>query len=407
LSVVILIAACGRSGELVAWSDDGVADLATPVDASRPRDFAAGDMVGAPHEDMAQPPSGPTQAYNFRIDFAHTGSQPRETMTPPLTEAWSVDLGARANYALVARGRVFAAGGGGGPFNTAGSLIAVDAVTGATLWGPVALGSDLLIAYQEGLVFVAVSQTTLMALDEATGQMRWSTPMAYSDWSPPVAVDGLVYVNSYSGNYTAAYDQKTGALHWKNSISDGSPGSPALWNGYVVSSSGCDLTVALDGSTGAMRWRYYTGCTGGGGDMPTIWGGLVYVRDTPFGDDVILDLENGSVRGTFNSDTPLAFSGAQGYSLLGGTLRAFSTDTLATRWSFRGDGNLVTSPIVAGDYAYVASSTGMIYAVNGAGQLAWSADTGGAIAKDPEVLSLTVGEGTLLVPVGNRIVAYR
>jgi outer membrane protein assembly factor BamB len=302
---------------------------------------------------------------------------------------------------------VFAAGGGGGPFTSEGSLVAVDVATGATLWGPLPLGADLLIAYEDGLVFVSVSETTLLALDEATGQTRWSTSMAYADYSPPVAVDGLVYVNSYGGNNTAAYDQKTGALRWNTSIFDGSPGSPALWNGYVVAASGCDLTVALDASSGAMRWRYYTGCTGGGGGMPTIFGGLVYVRDTPFGEDVILALDDGKVRGTFNSDTPLAFAGTLGYSVLGGTLRAFSADALATRWSFRGDGHLVTSPLVAGAYTYAASSTGMVYAVDGAGQLAWSADAGGAIADDPEVLSLTVGEGTLLVPVGNRIVAYR
>src|SRR5262249_25524680 len=115
----------------------------------------------------------------------------------------------------------------------------------------------------------------------------------------------------------------------------------------------------------------------------------------------------GSVRGTFNSDAPLAFSGMHGYSLLGGTLRAFDVATLSTRWSFRGDGHLVTSPFVAGAFTYVASSSGMVYALDGQGQVAWSANAGGTIKNEPEVISLTVAEGTLLVPVGNHLVAYR
>src|SRR5262249_20239028 len=159
----------------------------------RAGDGAPGDAGGPMPRDMAEPPTGPTQAHNFRIDPAHTGSQPRETMAPPLTQVWSIDLGARATYALVAHGRVFAAGGGGGPFTTSGKLVAVDIASGETLWGPLALGSDLMIAYEDGLVFVAVSETTLMAFDEANGKTRWSTPMAYSDESPPVAADGLLY----------------------------------------------------------------------------------------------------------------------------------------------------------------------------------------------------------------------
>jgi outer membrane protein assembly factor BamB len=400
LAVVLGVAGCGcnmhdGSHDAGAASDDMASeapDLAAMADLALPPDLS---------------PSGPTQAYNFRIDPAHTGSQPRETLAPPLTRAWSVDVGAHATYALVARGRVFAAGGGGGTFPGDGNLVAVDIKTGEVLWGPLPLGSDLMIAYDDGLVFVTVGQTTLLALDETTGLTAWTNATAYSDSSPPVTANGLVYLNSESGNATQAFAQKTGALAWKTAVSDGSPGAPTIAEGVVYESSGCSLTNALDALTGQRKWTFTTGCTGGGGAMPNVWDGLVYVRDPVWTDYVILSADHSDVRGTFNSDTPMAFAVGVGYSLLGGTLRAVDLPTLSTRWSFRGDGHLVMSPLVAGAYTYVASSAGMLYALDGNGHTVWSDDTGATIGNDAEDLSLAVGEGTLLVPVGNHIVAYR
>ena len=187
LPVVLGIAGCGcsmHSGSNGGGSSDDMAsdtvDMAVPADlALTPPDLS---------------PSGPTQAYNFRIDPAHSGGQPRETMAPPLSRAWSLDVGAHATYALIAHGRVFAAGGGGSRVD--GNLVAADIKTGEVLWGPLPLGSDLMIAYDNGLVFVTVDQTTLMALDETTGLTAWTNTTAYSDESPPVTANGLIYLNS-------------------------------------------------------------------------------------------------------------------------------------------------------------------------------------------------------------------
>jgi len=378
-------------------------------DAAAPPDDlqAPGDLAPPPSTGPDMAPAGPTQVYNFRIDPAHTGSQPLETLKPPLKRVWSVDVGAHATYALVARGRVFTAGGGGGTFPADGNLVAVDIRNGQILWGPLALGHDLMIAYSDGLVFVTVGGTTLLALDETTGLTRWTQSMAYSDSSPPIAVNGLVYLNSGHENLTFAFDQKSGALVWKANVFDGSPGAPALANGTLYETSGCLVTNALDATTGKNQWSFTTGCSGGGGGMPVVADGLVYVSDPTGGDYVVLGADKGDLRGTFNTDTPPAFAHGLGYSVLGGTLRAFDAATLSTRWSFRGDGHLVTSPLVAGAYTYVASSSGMIYALDGGGRMAWSADGGAPIGSDAESLSLAVGEGTLLVPVANRIVAYQ
>src|SRR5439155_18122142 len=195
-------------------------------------------------------------AYNVRIDPAHSGGQPRETMAPPLSRAWSLDVGAHATYALIAHGRVFAAGGGGSRVD--GNLVAADIKTGEVLWGPLPLGSDLMIAYDNGLVFVTVDQTTLMALDETTGLTAWTNTTAYSDESPPVTANGLIYLNSYGGNATQAFDQRTGALVWKTAVFDGSPGAPVVAKGVVYESSGCALTTALDALTGQRKWTFTT-----------------------------------------------------------------------------------------------------------------------------------------------------
>src|SRR5205807_1436882 len=81
--------------------------------------------------------AGSDDAVSYRIDPAHSGAQPGDTLAPPLIQRWSVDLGGNVSYPLIAGGRIFVTAADA---NYGSRLYALDPGTGATLWGPVELG---------------------------------------------------------------------------------------------------------------------------------------------------------------------------------------------------------------------------------------------------------------------------
>jgi len=95
---------------------------------------------------------------------AHDG---RNCSTVPVNPAqlWSVTLNGAASYPVIAGGRIFVTTSApGGSYG--GSLYALDAQTGKTLWGPVALSGTYFyfpLAYGGGRVFVNDFDGTLRA----------------------------------------------------------------------------------------------------------------------------------------------------------------------------------------------------------------------------------------------------
>jgi hypothetical protein len=82
------------------------------------------------------------------------------------------------------------------------------------------------------------------------------------------------------------------------------------------------------------------------------------------------------------------------------------------RWEFRGDGELVTPPLVVGRHVFVGSRSGRVYALGaGTGRVAWS-DPVGAPIMPPGAdgalgfVGLSAGEGIVAVPSEGRLVAY-
>jgi outer membrane protein assembly factor BamB len=102
-------------------------------------------------------------------------------------------------------------------------------------------------------------QGVLLALDLATGAERWRAAVPISpQGTGVVTADGVAYV----GGQPAAFDVATGAPHWQMPL-DGMPvGGPAispdgstLYVGMLRTDTSTGAVVALDGKTGAERWR--------------------------------------------------------------------------------------------------------------------------------------------------------
>jgi outer membrane protein assembly factor BamB len=81
-------------------------------------------------------------------------------------------------------------------------------------------------------------------------------------------------------------------------------------------------------------------------------------------------------------------------------------------WSFTGDGDLVTAPVIVNDYVFIGSSSGNLYAVDATtGQQVWMQRLGAAIPSSNEIgvdfyTGLAAGDGLLVVPNGNNVTAF-
>jgi outer membrane protein assembly factor BamB len=371
-------------------------------------------------------PSPPSEAVAYQIDPAHTGAQPNDPVSPPLTLRWSVKLSGVVSYPIIAGGRVFvtAIAHRDGTYGT--SLYALDQRTGATAWGPVDIPSRYSwsnAAYDAGRLFVVNNDGVLRSFDAATGDAAWSVQLPGQDdfSSPPTALNGTVYVGGAGcGGTVYAVDEATGAVIWTEDVLGGDNSSPAVSASGVYVSYACQY-YDFGPANGAVIWHYGGGCEGAGGSTPVLFGGNMYVRDTT--SNVVLDAQTGALVRSFDAALIPAFSGSQGFFLNGSildlnipehtTLQAMDLTTWTPSWSFQGDGQLTSAPLVVGGNVYVGSTSGMLYAIDtGTGAKVWSTNVGSGIAAPVEfdrtqpLTGLAAAAGALIVPAGDTVVAY-
>ena len=187
-------------------------------------------------------------------------------------------------------------------------IIALDATTAQRLWevtynlgtfkiccGPVNRG----VAAGYGKVYVLTLDDKLLALDASDGRVLWQSTVAdarsgYSETMAPQVYSGMVIVGSAGGEwplrgFVAAYDAQTGKQVWRWNSTDPHSfagdswkrGGGMVWTtpaidpklGLVIFSTGnpnpdlygtsragdnlyTDSIVALDATTGKLRWYY-------------------------------------------------------------------------------------------------------------------------------------------------------
>jgi outer membrane protein assembly factor BamB len=365
-------------------------------------------------------PAAPPQATTFQITPDHAGVTTSggalALQTQPL---WSVQLPGPISYPLIADGGVYVTSAGipGGNGNGGSQLYALDAKTGKNLWAPVTLpatNTASYLAYDGGNVFALTSDGVLSSYNAATGVAGWSEQLAgqYSFSSPPTASNGILYVGGAgAGGTLYAVAESTGALVWTNAVANGDSSSPAVSAQGVYVSYPCQV-YDFDPASGALLWRFNDGCDGGGGRTPVLAGGKLYVRDFP--GDTVFDAADGSTLGSFTSAVAPAVTATTAFMLTGdGTLNWTYLQSGATKFSFTGDGSLVTAPIVIDQQVVVGSSSGNLYALDtSSAVLQWQvkAPSGILPAGDSEntlfFTGLAAANGILVVPAGTTLVAY-
>jgi outer membrane protein assembly factor BamB len=358
-----------------------------------------------------------SQSVAYQLDPQHDGFASGVSLAPPLTRAWSQTLSGGVSYPVIAGGQVFVTAAAGHGTN----VYALNQSTGAIEWvkpiGSTYPWSGLAYDDTNGVarLFVVNNDGLLTALDPASGTSLWSSqlPGQYQFSSPPTAVGGVVYDGGAgSGGTLYATDESTGALLWSQPVANGDNSSPAVdaSNVYVTYP---DNYYAFNRVTGAAVWHDALGGDGGGGRTPVVADGHLFIRDWT-ASPLILASATGASQSPLGSTTAPAVANGTAYELSSGTLQGVSSDGLGVaRWSFAGDGHLVSAPLVTSNAAWVGSSSGELYAVSCAtGQPVWSTNVGSAIAAPDEqnvsqpLTGLGVGGNTLVVPAGSTLVAY-
>jgi outer membrane protein assembly factor BamB len=242
------------------------------------------------------------------------------------------------------------------------TVTAVDMNSGAVAWR--VTGTEALLGeatYADGRVYAAADSAR--AWDAATGALLWTTPLAGTAHRHfGHAADGKFYVGTDTSIY--AIDGATGAIRWRTST-----GSGWAFSGRVRSVAGTSEALyvcaseplatngwrtrghilALDPTSGAIKWRHtmfyetqYNFCLG----EPRVANNLVIVGDAGGNNIVAVDRETGELR-----------------------------------WRHAGAPEWVgpfAAPEVRGDTLYSASNDRLILALDRAsGRVIWQAETDG------------------------------
>lgn len=151
-------------------------------------------------------------------------------------EFWQVRLKAEvhATPAIVGN-RVFVV-------TTTPEIVVLDLETGAVIWRAEA-GGAASPAVADGMVYIGGEDQAVRALDAASGQERWSTPLGYPIASSPASAGDLVYIAS--GPTITALDAESGKTVWGHVAGDIITADVAVIDGMVIASGHDGYVYAL------------------------------------------------------------------------------------------------------------------------------------------------------------------
>jgi len=315
----------------------------------------------------------------FRGNPEHTGELggPAPIGQPVLD--WRFDAaGEITSSAAVSNGVIYFTG-------RRGDLYAVDAGSGETRW-QAHLGDYILRsspAVSGNMVFVTGGYA-LFAFNAATGEELWKLPIQYAAQSSPTVSGSMVYVASQDGRLYAV-DAATGAQQWTYNAEGIIFAAPAISGGvaYIGTDAGVLHAVSLD--RGNFIWKAPVG--GNLVASPAVAGGLVVVSAR--GEAVIaLDIKNGHERWRYGVSGRSSVAISQGIVLAGsddGGVHAIRLEDGQPVWLFPTGSEVLSSPVVVGSTAYVASGLNL-YAIDlqsGAG--IWRFSTTDVIEASPAI----------------------
>ena len=229
----------------------------------------------------------------------------------------------------------------------------------------------------DGHVYFGLGNGTIFSVDAATGQDIWHYKAERDIWSAPVATEDRLYVGSLD-HFIYALDRASGAEVWKQDLGAALAGTPTLDDGRLYIGTFANAMHALDAETGAEVWTPFRTATWVW-DGPSVLDGTLYFADVG-GTMYALNAENGQqVWAQKPGGAMRARPAATPESLFAGdrTGNIFAlnpNDNGSTQWTKKLDGQILTTPAVAGDLIVVAPFGGnnLLEAYRANGDFSWA-----------------------------------
>ena len=372
-------------------------------------------------------------APQINADWPQPGGQPTHDGDHPAAAAtmgrvWETKIGSSGGYRsritaqpVIADGRVFA-------MDSDANVAAVDVVSGRIIWTrdtrdeddrSTNIGGGLSVAKDSkgvDTLFVVTGRADLLALEPATGAVRWRKKMPSAARSAPTIGDGRIYVATIDSQLIGLSSLDGSKLWSYQSFSNdtailGLP-APAFADGIVIGGFGAGDLVALRASSGTLVWLDNLGVSQGKtsiSDLASIIGMPVVrhgrVLAVGLGRQLVaLDLRSGRrlwERGVASGQTPWV-AGDWAFVLTADNIvAAITRDDGLTAWTRQlprfgnvekqSDPITWTGPVLIGDRLVVAGSTGEALAISPyTGEILGKQSVGGPVSVAPSVAGGTL-----------------
>lgn len=305
--------------------------------------------------------------------------------------AWSTDItpvlenpdSASGGGLAYEGGRVFATTG-------FGELVALDAATGAVLWrqrvdAPISGGP----AVQDGVVYVAATNSVGWAVRASDGRVLWQTSGAPSGSgvmgvSVP-AVQGATVIFPFASGQILAVERESGLTNWANQVAGTRTGrsmaiirdvtgDPVITGGRVYAATSSGRMDAVELTTGLQDWTADEGATSpvvvAGGSVFAVndqaqlvrldgaTGGVVWRQPLPFFTTERVRRQS-QIHAHYG---PILAGGRLHVASSDGILRSFDPATGALVGQAQIPGGAASAPVVAGQTLYVVARNGQLHA---------------------------------------------
>jgi len=278
---------------------------------------------------------------------------------------------------------------------SAGELLALDAATGALKWKYTGANADYGIgesspAVAGGTVYIGDLEGVFHAVDAATGRAKWTFRTKAEIKSSPVVAGNRVLIGSYDGSLYAL-DVASGRELWKVTTDNYVHATPAIWNG-VAYFGGCDeyfhgVRLSDGEQVVQLSTEAYTAASA------LLVDGVAYFGT--FANDVVaVDIRAKRVTWRYmDPDRQFPFYSsaafANGLVILGGRdkfVRAIDAATGQQRWAFATRARVDSSPAIAGSRVVVGSGDGKVYVLDlETGREVWSFEAGAGFTASPAI----------------------
>jgi len=309
----------------------------------------------------------------FKNDVSHSGYT-NDAVNAPLTLKWTKDLGFETDSSPVIVNNVLYIG-------TTFGISALDAKTGTELWKYHTNSFvESVPAVSNGVVYFGADDRKFYAIDAKDGTLKWMNDQALNGYVTSAAVvDNMVYALPKDGTFYV-FDASSGAIIWSKLVGKIVESSPAIGEGIIAFGTNGGDIIALDVSTGNLKWNYDTGVS----DIkssPVIADGSVIIGSND-GSIYALTTDKGTLKWKYSTGDNVESSPSikNGVVYVGSQDSSFLAIDAATgkiNWKFPESGQVLSAPAISNDVVYFGTQNKFIYALDAnSGKVLWKNSTG-------------------------------